>query len=177
MTALLRRDKFPAPEFARAAAIFRLQRFGVAGPRLLAMGHRRVTAWQRFSFLLTEPPVGPSLATVLRQDEPPARRQRLLRKLGVQLRQVHEAGFVLRADANVCEAWVVVADGRLALTDVAALERTAAPRLALFAKPQAMAPLSRTDRLRVLLGYLGLRRTDARARALLGGKPPERQVA
>jgi hypothetical protein len=176
MAALLRRDKFPAPEFARAAAIFRLQRFGVAGPRLLAMGHRRVTAWQRYSFLLTEPPTGPSLAMVLRQDEP-ARRQRLLRRLGVQLRQVHEAGFALRADANVCEAWVVVADGRLALGNVDGLERTAATRLALFAKPQAMALLSRTDRLRVLLGYLGLRRADARARALFGGKPAERQVA
>ena len=45
-SAWLSRGKFPAPEFAHAAAIFRLQRFGVAGPRLLAMGHRRLGPWQ-----------------------------------------------------------------------------------------------------------------------------------
>src|SRR5206468_2970976 len=60
----LQQGKFPAPEFAQAALLFRLQRFGVHGPRLLAMGHRRVSAWQRYAFLLTEPPLGPSLATV-----------------------------------------------------------------------------------------------------------------
>ncbi len=172
----LYRGKFPAPELARAAAIFRLQRFGVAGPRLLAMGHRQVTAWQRFSFLLTEPPTGPSLGTVLRQGGTPGLRQRLLREFGAQLRQIHEAGYALRPDVDMGQAWVVSATLGLALASVQPLERThaswqvlavgQASGLPLFAgrtpAPRAHElPLSRADRLRVLLGYLRLRRLDA----------------
>jgi tRNA A-37 threonylcarbamoyl transferase component Bud32 len=182
------RGKYAAPELARAAAIFRLQRFGVAGPRLLAMGHCQVAAWQRFSFLLTEPPTGPALAAVLRQADPRVR-QRLLHELGVQLRQIHEAGYVLRSGVALGDAWVVGA--RLALASVEPLEptRTACQQLAVEeirrllapARSQARPMLSRTDGLRVLLAYLRVRRLDGGARRLLAQLAPlaprERQVA
>ncbi len=119
----LGRGKFPAPEFAQAAAIFRLQRFGVAGPRLLAMGHRTLARGQRFSFLLTEPPAGVPLEAALRQAAP-AERFALLRRLGAALRQMHEAGYTFRAGADGLGAWVVD-DGRLALASVEGLEQTA----------------------------------------------------
>jgi tRNA A-37 threonylcarbamoyl transferase component Bud32 len=176
--------KYAAPEFERAAAIFRLQRFGVAGPRLLAMGHRRVTAWQRFSFLLTEPPTGPTLAAVLRHSAAPAQRQRLLHELGTRLRQMHEAGFALRADLDLGQAWVVCGERRLALASIDPLQRSSAPwqdlgreqleGLLAGASPQAAIgtlqaglALSQADRLRVLLAYVQRRRLDAATRRLL----------
>jgi tRNA A-37 threonylcarbamoyl transferase component Bud32 len=181
--------KYPAPEFARASLLFRLQRFGVAGPRLLAMGHHRVTAWQRFSFLLSEPPTGSPLDAVLRQDNAPRMRQRLLRRLGSQLRQMHEAGYMLRPGANVWQMWVVPDPEmpRVALAHIEALERTRAPwqrliqadlRKVMAAQSQTGVVLSRTDGLRLLLGYLQQRRVDATARRLLAeAVPRERRVA
>jgi hypothetical protein len=103
----LPRSKFPAPEFAHAAAIFRLQRFGVAGPRLLAMGHCAVTAMQRFSFLLTEPPPGVPLATVLRQNSSPRLHKALLDQLDALLAKIRDAGYTFRPGADVLQAWVV----------------------------------------------------------------------
>jgi tRNA A-37 threonylcarbamoyl transferase component Bud32 len=177
--------KYPAPELERAAAIFRLQRFGVAGPRLLAMGHRTVTAWQRFSFLLTEPAVGQTLGTLLRQGTSPVRRQRLLRELGVQLRQMHEAGFTLRSEAEPWQTWVVNGEHRLALANVEQVERTTESwqlgqrALEQLATPQAAGlVLSRADRLRVLLGYVQRRRLDISTRRLLRAmRVRERRVA
>jgi tRNA A-37 threonylcarbamoyl transferase component Bud32 len=180
----LPRGKYPAPELARAAAIFRLQRFGVAGPRLLAMGHCQVAAWQRFSFLLAEPPTGPSLRTALRQEGPAAQRQQLLRELGQQLRQIHEAGFALRAGIDMGEAWV--ATPRLTLASVEPLERTRATwedlarmtARSLAAYGPVELTLSRTDALRVLLAYLNQRRVDRMARLLLAQSVPrERRAA
>jgi tRNA A-37 threonylcarbamoyl transferase component Bud32 len=119
--AWLMRGKFPAPEFAKAAAIFRLQRFGVAAPRLLAMGHRHVGVWQRFSFLLIEPPDGESLESVLRRCNAPAFRQGLLRQLDTLMGKVHDAGYLWRTGADPLQA-CVVNETTLALANVEALE-------------------------------------------------------
>jgi tRNA A-37 threonylcarbamoyl transferase component Bud32 len=117
----LMRGKYPAPEFSRAAAIFRLQRFGVVGPRLLAMGHRPVGRMQRFSFLLIEPPIGPSLESVLHRSNPPALRQALLRQLDALMRKVQEAGYGWRAGTEPMQACVVT-ENAIALASVDALE-------------------------------------------------------
>jgi tRNA A-37 threonylcarbamoyl transferase component Bud32 len=190
-----RRGKFPAPEFAQASTIFQLQRFGVCGPRLLAMGFRRLGFSQRFSFLLTEPPLGIALTTFLRRENPAAVRHCVLGHFGAMLRQVHEAGYTFPASSDPLQAWVVIA-GRAVLASVEMLMRTDAPckRLAeadlprvlaaSSAKPQAPCLLSRCDRLRLLLGYLQSKRLDADSRAMLlrqAGKPDllksgERQV-
>jgi tRNA A-37 threonylcarbamoyl transferase component Bud32 len=187
--AWLPEGKYPAPEFARAAMLFRLQRFGVAAPRLLAMGHHRVTAWQRFSFLLAEPPAGPTLAAVLCQSGPARLRQRMLRRLGAQLRQLHEAGFTLRSGADAWQLWVVPDPEmpRVALANVEVLERSkklreqrtyADLRSVVGVSPQAGPVLSRADRMRVILGYLHRRRLDDAVRRLLAEVVPrERRVA
>jgi hypothetical protein len=185
----LRSGKFPAPELARAAAIFRLQRFGVPGPRLLAMGHRRLTALQKYSFLLTEPPTGSSLGSALRQGAAPPVRHRLLHQLGTLLRQIHEAGYALRADADPWQMWLATAAPPLTLSSVDLLDETKSPwqQLAradlerVFAstrRPATALALSRVDRLRIVVGYLKLRRLDARARRLLEQHAPrERRAA
>ena len=113
----LRRGKFPAPEFAHAAAIFRLQRFGVSGPRLLAMGYRHLARSQRFSFLLTEPPVGDALRTVLRHNISDTERDALLQQFETLTRRVREAGYEFQPGVDVVQAWVVQG-GRLTLASV-----------------------------------------------------------
>jgi tRNA A-37 threonylcarbamoyl transferase component Bud32 len=112
----LREGKFPTPELARAATIFRLQRFGVAGPRLLAMGHHQVGPRQRFSFLVTEPPIGPSLATVLRTG-PAELGEDLLRQFDTLMRQIHDAGYVFPPNADPLQGWVVCAGRPILASD------------------------------------------------------------
>jgi hypothetical protein len=50
----LRRRPLVSPELREAGALFRRQRHGVAGPRLLAFGQRQPRPWRIESFLLTE---------------------------------------------------------------------------------------------------------------------------
>ena len=53
---LLRWERPTSPELAQAGLLFRLQRHGVAGPRLLAVGQRQQGTGCTGSFLLTETP-------------------------------------------------------------------------------------------------------------------------
>jgi tRNA A-37 threonylcarbamoyl transferase component Bud32 len=133
------RGKFPAPEFSRAATIFRLQRFGVVGPRLLAMGHRRLGRMQRFSFLLIEPPTGPALESVLCRNNSHACRQALLRKFDTLMRKVHEAGYGWRTGSDPLQACVVTEDA-IALASVDALEAFASSPRPIRRRESAVTP-------------------------------------
>jgi tRNA A-37 threonylcarbamoyl transferase component Bud32 len=53
--AWLRRRKVVSPELRQAGRLFRQERSGISGPRLLAVGQRWVSPWWVESFLLTEP--------------------------------------------------------------------------------------------------------------------------
>ncbi|MCS7046130.1 MAG: lipopolysaccharide kinase InaA family protein [Gemmataceae bacterium] len=87
------RPAFPTPEFEQAATILRLERYGIAVPRLLALGHRRLCWRQTFSFLLTQP-----IADVVDWREyvagaSPRQRHEVLRRTGAAVRRIHEAGY------------------------------------------------------------------------------------
>lgn len=187
-----RRPLFPAPEFEQAAAIIRLQRFGIETPQLLALGHRTLRPWQKYSFLLTEPPANVvTLRDYLRTCSTTAGRH-ALREAGSVLRRIHDAGYI--AHARNLAAWAVRPEtGEIVLTSVSDLRRTkrSPQRLARqeLAKLNALAipGVSVTDKLRFLLGYhaadklprpmlpwvrrLGTRRPNARQHTR------ERQVA
>src|SRR5262249_16731297 len=53
--AWLRGRRLVSPELEQAGLLFRLQRYGVAAPRLLAAGQRHVRPWRTDSLLLLEP--------------------------------------------------------------------------------------------------------------------------
>jgi tRNA A-37 threonylcarbamoyl transferase component Bud32 len=55
---VLGRQRPTSPELAQAAQLFRLERDGAAGPRLLAVGQKQVGATRILSLLLTEAPAG-----------------------------------------------------------------------------------------------------------------------
>ncbi len=156
------RPFFPAPEFEQAAAIIRLERYGIETPRLLALGHRPVRFWQTYSFLLTEPPTGtvPLLRYLDGATQP--QRGRVLREAGRLLRRAHEAGYACRR--RCLDDWAVRTDtGAVVLTGVDGLRRQpGAPdrlaRLDLGRLATAVGNVSAADRLRFVLGYYGLER-------------------
>jgi heptose I phosphotransferase len=96
----LRRRPLVSPEQRQAALLFRLQRYAVPTPRVLAMGQRRGPFGRQDSFLLTEPAADAVrldawLALGGRAAAGPARRQALW-EAGALLGRLHEAGCYLR---------------------------------------------------------------------------------
>jgi tRNA A-37 threonylcarbamoyl transferase component Bud32 len=177
-----RSEKFPAPEFAAASMLFRLERFGVRGPRVLALGHFLVAPTQRFSFLLTEPIAASPLEHYLR-SRGPAELRACLEKAGRVLRQIHEAGYRVRVPEGLLHFWAVAdATGSVVLADIEHLEpsnqswlelaRVDLPRV--FAAAANLVP--RREMLRFLRGYLKNERREKR-RLLAEFADREGQVA
>jgi tRNA A-37 threonylcarbamoyl transferase component Bud32 len=91
----LRGRPLPSPELEQAATLFRLQRYGLTTPTLLAVGQQHVRPWRTESFLLTQAPeatvgLGDWLAS-----QAGRRRWQVLRAAGEALRRMHEAGCYL----------------------------------------------------------------------------------
>lgn len=171
--AWLCRRRVASPEFEQARALFRLQRYGVATPRLLAVGQRQASLGRTESFVLTAPPHDTvALAEWLRAA---ARRDRLrqrwdvLRQAGQVLQRIHQAGYHLGGLASGRGApgdtlQVCVAPGTgpaVVLGNAQALRRCrrlpparAVRDLALLAREAAAASLTATEQLRFLLAYL-----------------------
>ncbi len=171
--ATIRRRHAPAsPELRQAGMLFRLQRYGVPAPRLLAVGQRPVRLWRTESLLLTEEPAGAfSLAAWLSRH--PGRsldatelrqRRRWLREAGALLRRVHEAGYTLAAvhDRHFRVRPAQPADAPAVFLDsVEGMRRSrtapawrAARELAAMHKAYARVLGSRTDALRFFRAYL-----------------------
>jgi tRNA A-37 threonylcarbamoyl transferase component Bud32 len=153
-----RRPLFPAPEFEQAAAMIRLERYGIEVPRLLALGHRTLRPWQKYSFLLTEPPTGVVPLVGYLRDAAPTERWRVLREAGQTLRRIHEAGYACKG--NRFDAWAIrLGSGAIVITNVEGLRRRSGSlqrlgrstltRLAGIGLPG----LNATDKLRFFLGY------------------------
>ena len=100
---ILGKRSLSSPEFEQAATLFRLQRYGVALPRLLAVGHRFVGPGRMASFLALEQPrhavdlfqwllrTKPTLSSSLVGGG----RHEVIRQLGALCRQLHDAGYFL----------------------------------------------------------------------------------
>jgi hypothetical protein len=157
--------------------MFRLQRFGVATARLLAVGQRHPLPWRTESFLLTEAP-GQSMSLagwLARQAGRPLwtaegkQRRQWLRDAGQMLRRMHEAGycgneftdhhFLIQSQGSGQPlAGPAIVLGTLQGIHSRTRSRSIWRNRDLRALQTAFAPLlnSRTDQVRFLLGYLGL---------------------
>jgi hypothetical protein len=95
----LRGRRYASPELRQAALLYRLQRYQVPTPRLLAVGQRRRRPWQWESFLLLEdrPDAVALEGWLAGHAPPPTLRQRLYRAARRVLRKLHEAGCYLAA--------------------------------------------------------------------------------
>jgi hypothetical protein len=180
---LLRRRPFTSPELDQAALLFRLQRFGISTPQLLAVGQRHPRPWRTESFLLTEPPAGAmSLARWLANQTgrhlwsvERKRRRRLLRQAGQLLRRLHDAGYHgLRFDENtflIPPAAPTPAPPTVVLGSLDGIRSRRSGRCGWHPRDlrslyAVCAPVlgSRTDAMRFLLGYHGTRRLTPDAR-------------
>jgi hypothetical protein len=175
----------------QAATLFRLERYGVSPPRLLAVGQRRAKPWQTDSFILTEPaPCRTRLEEWLacrkgrRLSKVELRQLRqVLQQAGAVLARIHETGTFLDSSGKAEQIFELEINPpetpRVVLANVEGLCRCrkASSGRALLDLQKIHAGLaslcSRTDALRLLLGYLDLPRLTPAARKwakkLLGG--------
>lgn len=172
--AKLRRWRWVSPELEQAGVIFRLERYGVRCARLLAFGQSQFRPWQQESFLLIQ---DSGLRLPLRQwmeehaevcwTAQRKQRWRLLRELGTLLRGMHQAHCYLPADSDDSPVIENTGEEGLILL-LASVERICKRRrpnptlakmnLTNLMRTLSLANLSRTDRLRILMSYVGTER-------------------
>jgi tRNA A-37 threonylcarbamoyl transferase component Bud32 len=185
----IKKTGFPSPEFEQVGALIRLQRFGLRGPRLLAVGHRDLPSGAKYSFLLVEP-----TEEARPLEEPPELDDdsTFPTLLGRFLRRVHEAGYALKQSPFQPQAhWGAMDDwdenGELVFlrldgimrSDLAFPQRLAQD-LSWIGQDTALS-WSAASLTRLVHAYLGRQRWTAEAdqmlASLLGALPPgERQV-
>jgi tRNA A-37 threonylcarbamoyl transferase component Bud32 len=156
------RKPLVAPELESMKVLFRLQRYGVAIPRLLAAGQRQVKPWHIESFLLTEAlQSAPSLIAFL-ENAGAAERDEAMRRAVLILRKMHQACCYLADDCHggPADLFVVQAPGAVALATVQGIRQSphqhpARAQRDLAALARALQPYcSRTALLRALLIYM-----------------------
>jgi tRNA A-37 threonylcarbamoyl transferase component Bud32 len=193
--AWLCRRPLTSPETRRAGILFRLQRFGIPAPRVLAFGQQRVVPWRTESFLLTESParlldLSAWLAEPFAAGGPSIReRGRALREAAELLRRLHEADCYLEARADDSSGPFFLELGRerqgsVVLGNPEAVRlrrpRDAKPALGdlVGLHNRGLGSVRRTDALRFLLSYLRQSRLTFAAkrfaRELLAARQPSR---
>jgi tRNA A-37 threonylcarbamoyl transferase component Bud32 len=160
---------------AIAHTLFRLQRFGVGAPRLVAL------CWSA-----THVHVVTHAPSVLPFDDAsakasPHQRGQLLHQAGELVRRIHEAGFSLPFGEGWSHRLGVTTTGDVVLQCVEPLERRSTPwqEFAPTELNHQQIRLTRTERLRFLSGYLQHSRGKRRVQALLAipmSASPERQA-
>jgi hypothetical protein len=189
---LLRREPV-SPELSQAALLFRLERHGIAAPKLLAFGQRSWGPRRQESFILMEIPADArELGDWLRETPPSVlgstlreRRRQVIRQSGALARLLHDATVFLDHGQLAAEGYAMgdqrgllfvqeQADGVLVLCGAVGalairrrgLRRHPRTDLAFLREHYAAALASRTDELRFLLCYLGIPRLTPAARLL-----------
>jgi tRNA A-37 threonylcarbamoyl transferase component Bud32 len=155
----LRRRYFNSPEFEYARALFQLERFGIAVPKLLAVGQRFPLPWQSESFVLTVPVAGTvPFKQWLQRTWDDRTRDQVLYEAGALLRRLHEAGYAVGAHAE--RAFLLREEERTFVVNpqegLQRLGRVCQRRV--FADLRSLAQsfsLGRTQTLRFLYGYCG----------------------
>jgi tRNA A-37 threonylcarbamoyl transferase component Bud32 len=122
----LGRSQPRSPELRQAGLLFRLQRYGLRTPCLLAVGQRQRGAHLE-SLLLVEPPQTVPLAAWL-ATAPAGDRRLLFRECCVMLRRLHEAHCHFAAAADGCPLGVEVRPGEGPAVVLATVEGVAPRR-------------------------------------------------
>ena len=173
LRAWLRGRRLVSPELEQAGLLFRLQRYGITAPRLLAVGQRFPWPWRSHSLLLTESPRGavPLTAWLAEQGDSEPRRL-VLRRAAEILRRVHDAGCAFGVGGSPAESLHVRADAspEVVVGSIEGLRKGARRATATNDLASLWATLSgtcrHTERLWFLLGYLDLPRLTPAARRL-----------
>ncbi|HYV34477.1 MAG TPA: lipopolysaccharide kinase InaA family protein [Gemmataceae bacterium] len=162
----LRRKPLIAPEVDSMKVLFRLERYGVVTPKLVAVGQKQIKPWTIQSFLLTEPlqnalPLSEFLGRVDTRS-----RRAVIRNAARTLRQMHQATCYVEPQKHtqIGELLSVTSQAGVALSTVHGIEKSHHPNPVraqrdLAALVQALTGhCSRSDLLRGLLAYTGQKR-------------------
>lgn len=181
----LRGQPFTSPELRQAAVLFRLQRYGLTTPRLLAVGQRYPRPWRSESFLLTEPVPGLDslpgwLASRASGGGDLGQYRRVVRESGSVVRRLHEAGCYLAAKSDHDAAQCALAvqecgpdEPRVVVSDLTEIQARRRPGRGLALRDLARWrhalgwSAGRTDALRFLLAYLGQDRLTPAAKQFI----------
>jgi hypothetical protein len=169
-----------APELESMNVLFRLQRYGIVVPRLLAAGQKYVRRWQIESFLLTEPLQNAQPLARYVAKATASKRRTALRQAAQLIRQMHHANCYLDDDRRqTVEGLLTVCCSSptkptVGLATVQGIEKSHYPNAVRGQRDLAAlvrhlgATCSRSDLLRALLAYLALERLTPAARMFAG---------
>jgi tRNA A-37 threonylcarbamoyl transferase component Bud32 len=183
---LLRRRRQASPELRQAGLLLRLERYGIRTCRLLAFGQRCGSCRSVESFLLVEPPPGAvGLGRWLaRNSAELAQRRRLIREAACLLRRIHDLHYYFGGSASFAFVPSRRGSAESVLGSIDGLYSRRRPSnsdawkdLAALHRELSSSGCGRTDGLRLLLSYLGLRKPNAAAKHLARALLPRRHPA
>jgi hypothetical protein len=168
-----------SPEIYQAGLIFRLQRYGIPTPRLLAVGQRQSFPGRTASFLLTETPANSVSLTGWLAAAQGKQRWSVIRAVAAVLHRLHSAGCALAHRSGEDLEALFQVQGRANADPVVRLGSVAPLRIRRHSgSVQGIRDVRilgnwlptglcrRTDALRFLLAYLGLKRLTPTAKRL-----------
>ena len=178
---LLGGKPFVSPEVRQAGTLFRLERYGIRAPRLLAFGQHSDGSGHMEALLLTEElaectPLAAWLESSSARALP--MRRRLLHEAGDVMRRLHAAACFFPGDCQrlasaLCVETLPDSSERVVLANATAVGQRARPSARRAAQDLAIllgtldVVCSRTEILRFLLAYLGQPHLNHDARRLI----------
>jgi len=178
----LRGRRFISAEMEQAGIIYRLERYGVRCGRILAFGQTQYSLGQYESFVLVqdrahEKRLSQWLAeqAIIQWTAQRKKRWKFVREAGILLRQMHQAHCYL---PDQPDELLIVENTReegpgLLLTGAARIRRRrrssknlARKNLRILVRTLGLSNLSQTDRMRILLSYLGQSRLTSSGKKL-----------
>jgi hypothetical protein len=180
--AKLRGRRLLSPELEQAGIIFRLERYGLRCARVLAFGQSQNRPWRCESFILVQDRIHEIKASrwmaahsEIRWTAERKQGWKLLRAAGSMLQRMHQAhcylpdlpddSLVIENTANDGPVFLIASAKDIHKRRYPS-RNLAKKNLRSLIKTLGLSNLSQTDRMRLLLGYLGLKRLTPYAKKL-----------
>ena len=152
--AAIRERPWRSPGAKAARVCFHLQRFGIGGPKLLAFGQRRKSAFEAQSFVIVEAKTEHGIGDRIAGDHPD--RNRALAEIGQFLRRLHDARCRFHRSLLGLDPLLIMSP-KLSVASASAvlIVRRVSERNARSDLTTALVGLNRLDKMSVLRAYSG----------------------
>ncbi len=152
--AAIRERPWRSPGAKAARVCFHLQRFGIGGPKLLAFGQRRNSAFEMQSFVVVEAKTGREIGDRITGDHPD--RNHAFAEIGQLLKRLHDARCRFHRSLLGLDPLLVLTPGfSVASASAVSIVRRVSERNARSDLTATLVGLDRLDKMRVLRAYLG----------------------
>ena len=154
LLAAIRERPWRSPGAKAARVCFHLQRFGVSGPKLLAFGQRRKSAFEVQSFVVVETGTVRGIGDRIAGDHP--ERNQAFIEIGQVLKRLHDARCRFHRTLLGADPLLILTPGlSVASASAVSIVRGVSERNARSDLAAALVGLDRLDKIRVLRAYLG----------------------